>query len=154
MLIQHKNQSYKTKRSIIVSGPTASGKSFLINRLTPVVTKAMMVHREVAEAEKSIPASSIIHWPAAEKMPPQEMSYANAGVVLLLGKDWDTYCENVNARDHRTQYSRIGLEDIYNNWRCYFIDQNVPTVDVECNDKDMSKIIEDLLCAMRLVILL
>lgn len=152
MLIRHENLPYKTDRSIIISGPSASGKSFLIERLRCIITKAPLVHREVAESEKAIPASSLIHWPAAEKFP-KNMDFSKAGIVVMLGKDWDAYCKNVESRKHQTQYSRLGLQTTYNNWHKFFTERNLPIVDVVENDKNIVDIIEEVLIALKLKIL-
>lgn len=142
--------SYPTNKSIIVAGPTASGKTYLIEKLRQYIKKSPLVQREAAEAMKIIPASSFIHWPAAEKFP-TTMDFSNAGVVVWLGKDWQTYCDNVYSRKHRMQYSVRGLGDTYKNWCDYFGTHHLPLIDQVKNDTPLEDVVNWILTAMKIL---
>lgn len=144
--------AHQTDRSIIIAGPTASGKSFLIDELKPFISKRRIVHREETEKRNFVPKNSIVHWPAAEKFP-KNVDFKNVGVVIMLNKTWDDYCANVEARKHRTQYSQLGLETTYSNWRNYFSSHNLPIIEMKENNPDISKLVAKILVAMRVVIL-
>ena len=107
-----KGYSQSTDHSIIIAGPTASGKSHLIDKLKPVIAKARIMHREEAEALKLVPKNAIVHWPAAEKFP-KDLDLSNVGLVILINKPWQDYCNNVESRKHWSQYSRSGLRTNY-----------------------------------------
>lgn len=150
MLIPYRNTIYETDKSILVAGPTASGKSYLITRLEEFI-QAPMVHREVVEEAKLAPANSIIHWPIAEKFP-HDIDLSNVGSVLIVGQHWESYCNNVDARKHGCQYSRLGLASLFQAWRAYFTEHKLPMVDVPKNDCDFIRLIPEIIVAMRLVI--
>lgn len=143
MIIRYQNESFKNDRSIIVAGPRASGKSHLIDSLAKYVTAFRMVHRPDLEKNGQAAANSIIHWPIAEKFP--AVSLSNVGLVLFLQKNWADYCANVNKRNHLTQYSEIGLRELFQQWEAYFTSHNLPIVVVGGNDCDMKSLLQKII---------
>lgn len=142
MIVYHNNISFEINKSIIVAGVRASGKSYLIRLLKTVIT-APLIHRPVVESKGFAEAGTIIHWPIAEKFP-NLLRLDNVGLVLMLNKDWDSYCFNVEERRHATQYTKLGLQDIHSQWFNYFSSKKISIFEITKNDYNLPNLIHDI----------
>lgn len=160
MKISLDHSSICTNKSVIVAGVTASGKTHLIDRLKGCVHRSkkikgpLLVQREEVEAKNECPPESLIHWPIAEKDEALgNTSFDNAGVVILLEKNWEDYCYNVNSRNHPKQYSRVGLSAIHGQWVDFFRERNLPIISIGDNDIGISHLIDEIALKLKYKVL-
>lgn len=150
MFIRFGLRDYQTSKSVIVAGTVASGKTHFISRLRECVSDAKEVDRSVVEAQKVAPPGSIIHWPIAEKVNDPDLS--NVGAVVMLDKNWEDYSDNIVRRGRTIQYSKKGLEGVYQNWYAYFDARGIPILSVTSNDEDLRRVTAWLLRTLKLAI--